>query len=58
MENEVRCPYCDNAGVLKHGKYKGVQRYFCNQCGSKFKADDTHMTIGVAESLIACGGSY
>jgi len=37
MENEIRCPYCDNEGVLKYGKYKGVQRYWCKMCQRKFK---------------------
>ena len=41
MENEIICPYCHNEGVLKYGKYKGVQRYWCKICRRKFKADDT-----------------
>lgn len=35
------CKHCNSTRVRKYGLYKGVQRYFCNDCGSKFKADDT-----------------
>lgn len=41
MEKEIKCPYCNKDGVLKYGKYKGVQRYWCKKCKRKFKADDT-----------------
>lgn len=37
----VNCKYCRSENVIKYGKYKGVQRYLCNDCGSKFKNDDT-----------------
>ena len=40
--NEIpTCKLCQSDNVIKYGKYKGVQRYFCKDCGSKFKADDT-----------------
>jgi len=41
MENEIICPYCQNEGVVKFGKYKGVQRYWCKICRRKFKNDNT-----------------
>ena len=41
MEYEIKCPHCENEGVLKYGTYKGVQRYWCKVCRRKFKADDT-----------------
>ena len=41
IENEITCKSCNSSRVRKYGLYKGVQRYFCNECGSKFKADDT-----------------
>lgn len=41
MGNEITCKSCGSSRVRKYGLYKGVQRYFCNDCGSKFKADDT-----------------
>ncbi len=39
--NNPSCKSCNSNSVRKYGLYKGVQRYFCNDCGSKFKADDT-----------------
>jgi len=39
--DEIKCPHCNNEGVLKYGTYKGVQRYWCKICKRKFKADDT-----------------
>jgi len=40
--NEIPvCKLCQSDDVIKYGKYKGVQRYFCRTCKSKFKADDT-----------------
>jgi len=41
QENEIKCPYCGNEGVLKYGSYKGVSRYWCKICQRKFKNDDT-----------------
>jgi putative transposase len=41
MENKITCKSCGSTHVRKYGLYKGVQRYFCNDCGSKFKVDDT-----------------
>jgi len=41
MNNEITCKHCNSTRVRKYGLYKGVQRYFCNECGSKFKDDDT-----------------
>jgi transposase-like protein len=38
--NPIVCKSCGSSHVRKYGLYKGVQRYFCNDCGSKFKADD------------------
>jgi transposase-like protein len=37
----VVCKLCGSANTIKFGKYKGVQRYYCKDCHSKFKADDT-----------------
>jgi len=41
MNNEITCKHCGSNRIRKYGLYKGVQRYFCNECGSKFKNDDT-----------------
>ena len=43
----IKCKYCGRGGVVKYGKYKGVQRYWCKACQRKFKADDSlfHMQV-------------
>ncbi|MFC2007708.1 IS6 family transposase [Chloroflexota bacterium] len=40
LNNNPPCKSCASTRVRKYGLYKGVQRYFCNECGSKFKNDD------------------
>ena len=37
---KLTCKLCKSENVIKWGKYKDVQRYYCNDCKSKFKADD------------------
>src|SRR3990172_4680199 len=32
----VLCKYCHSTNVKKFGTYKGIQRYFCNNCQRKF----------------------
>jgi putative transposase len=41
VEAVPSCRYCGSNAVVKFGKYKGVQRYWCKVCKRKFKADDT-----------------
>jgi len=38
--NRVVCKYCNSTAVVKFGKYKNVQRYWCKSCQRKLKADD------------------
>lgn len=38
---DTLCKYCQSQNVRKYGVYKGVQRYFCNDCKRKFKDDTT-----------------
>jgi len=47
------CKYCGSTNVRKYGKYKGVQRYFCNDCGSKFKNDDTTYHMKTDTNLVS-----
>ncbi|MFC1904672.1 transposase [Chloroflexota bacterium] len=58
--NNPPCKYCDSTRVRKYGLYKGVQRYFCNECGSKFKNDDTtfHMKTDANEVSSALSMYY
>jgi len=39
--SELVCKYCQSENVIKYGKYKDVQYYYCKDCGSKFKDDNT-----------------
>lgn len=32
----VRCKFCGSAKVIKYGRYKDVQRLYCNDCKRKF----------------------
>ena len=36
----LNCKLCKSDHVIKWGKYKDKQMYFCKDCKSKFKADD------------------
>ena len=35
------CKLCQSENVIKYGKYKGVQQYYCKDCKSKFNIADT-----------------
>ena len=39
--SNINCKYCQSDNVIKYGKYKGVQRYFCKDCKRKFAGVDT-----------------
>src|SRR4030043_1468771 len=47
------CKSCGSTRTRKYGLYKGVQRYFCNDCGSKFKADDTTFHMKTDTNLVS-----
>jgi len=36
MDNTGQCKYCQSKNVIKYGKYKDVQYYFCKECKRKF----------------------
>ncbi len=40
-ESLLNCNLCTSDDIIKYGTYKGVQRYYCKSCGSKFKKDGT-----------------
>jgi len=44
------CKYCGLQAVVKFGKYKGVQRYYCKVCRRKYKSNDClfHMKMPIA----------
>jgi putative transposase len=35
------CKYCQSLNTIRYGKYKNTQLYYCKDCHSKFKGDDT-----------------
>lgn len=39
--NTVTCKYCNSANVVKFGKYKDTQYFWCKDCKRKFKLEDT-----------------
>ncbi len=41
MRKITVCKYCQSENIIKYGKYKEVQLYYCKDCYSKFKGDDT-----------------
>jgi len=41
MANDPECKYCQSENIIKYGKYGDTQLYYCKDCGSKFKGDDT-----------------
>lgn len=52
----MNCKYCQSERVRKYGTYKGVQRYYCNDCNRKFVSTDTipkmqYETHKVADAL-------
>jgi len=41
MTENVKCKYCQSENTIKYGKLGDTQLYYCKDCGSKFKDDDT-----------------
>jgi len=39
-ETITSCKYCQSENIIKYGKLRGVQRYFCKDCNRKFVAND------------------
>jgi putative transposase len=37
---KVVCKICDSTNTRKYGFYKGMQNYYCNDCGTKFTGTD------------------
>jgi len=56
----IACKYCGKNEVIKFGKYKGDQRYFCMSCRRKFKDDDHvfRMSVPVAYIEYALNSYY
>lgn len=56
MENQINnplCKYCKSEHVIKYGKYKDVQYYYCKGCKRKFASIDTIPKMQYSISKIA-----
>jgi putative transposase len=53
MTPELRCKYCRSDSVIKYGKYKGTQYYYCKACRHKFASTETIPKMQYATSKIA-----
>lgn len=51
--NSISCKYCQSDTVIKFGKYKSTQLYFCKDCQRKFTAIDTIPKMQYPKSQIA-----
>jgi putative transposase len=49
----VICKYCQSPNVIKYGKYKAVQYYWCKDCKRKFAGLDTIPKMQYSTSKIA-----
>ena len=55
--NTIQCKYCHSNAVVKYGKYKAVQYYFCKDCQRKFAGINTipkmqYPTSQIADALL------
>src|SRR3989337_2877847 len=55
MENQsnLTCKYCQSPTVIKFGKYKATQYYFCKSCNHKFAGIDTIPKMQYSTSKVA-----
>jgi putative transposase len=49
----MKCKYCQSDNVIKYGKYKETQYYFCKVCERKFTALDTIPKMQYSTSKVA-----
>ncbi|MBN2240935.1 MAG: IS1/IS6 family transposase [Dehalococcoidales bacterium] len=55
-KENINCKYCESENVIKYGKYKDNQYYYCKACNRKFTGIDTipkmqYETFKVADAL-------
>jgi putative transposase len=53
VNNKILCKYCGSENVIKYGKYKAVQYYYCKDCKRKFAGLDTIPKMQYSTSKIA-----
>jgi len=49
----MNCKYCRSEDIIKFGKVKGIQRYFCKSCRRKFVSPDTIPKMQTSTSTIS-----
>ncbi len=47
------CKYCQSSNVIKYGRYKDTQYYWCNDCGRKFSNPDAIPKMQISTKMIA-----
>lgn len=54
------CPRCDSKDVVRYGKYKNEQQWWCNTCGHKFADNEAvlHMKTPIKEIADALNDYY
>lgn len=50
---EIKCKYCQSPNTRKYGTYKGVQRYYCNECKRKFTNTDNLFKMKLPANNVA-----
>jgi len=50
---KITCKNCGSEAVVKFGKYKGAQRYWCKSCQRKFKGDNALFHMRVSPEYIS-----
>jgi transposase-like protein len=51
--NNTKCKYCQSDHVIKYGKYKDVQYYWCKDCKRKFSNPNAIPKMQIPTKLIA-----
>jgi len=49
----MNCKYCQSENVIKYGKYKNTQYYYCNDCKRKFSNPDCIPKMQIPTKCIA-----
>ena len=49
----IACKYCGSQDVVKFGKYKNTQLYWCKSCKRKFKGDDALFYMQVKPEYVS-----
>ena len=57
---DLSCKYCNSNNIIKYGKFRGVQRFYCKDCKSKFADNDAlpHMQTPIEQVGTAIGMYY